>query len=294
MTILVTGAGGQVGSALARAAGDLQVVALDRTALDITDAAAVRAVVVQHQAKLVINAAAYTAVDRAEQEAGQAFSINRDGPAVLARVCAECGIPLFHLSTDYVFDGEKSTAYTEEDAISPVGVYARSKAEGEQAVRGALDRALILRVSWVFGVQGNNFVKTMIRLARQRDTLRVVADQHGNPTSAESIARALLLLARRYLNGDSMPWGTYHFSGSPSTTWYDFACRIMEVAHQRGLIARKPEMQRITTQEFPTPVKRPANSRLDCRKMEQVFGIAQDSWAAELDWQLQQLQQQGF
>ena len=161
-------------------------------------------------------------------------------------------------------------------------------------VRDVLDQALILRVSWVFGVHGNNFVKTMIRLARQRDTLRVVADQQGNPTSAESIARTLLRLARRYLNGDPMPWGTYHFSGSPSTTWYDFACRIMDLAHDHGLIARKPEMQRISTLEFPTPVKRPANSRLDCRKMEQAFGIAQDSWASDLDSMLQQLQGEGF
>ena len=216
MKILVTGANGQVGHALVEAGGE-QVVGLGRAALDITDRAAVQRAVAQHAPDVVVNAAAYTAVDRAESEPERAHWVNRDGPAHLAETCADAGIPLVHLSTDYVFDGTKGAPYTEADATNPLGVYAQSKVAGEEAVRERLDRHVILRTSWVFGAHGANFVRTILRLMGERETLRVVADQHGNPTAATDIARAALDIAEQIERGHTS-WGTYHFAGQPATT----------------------------------------------------------------------------
>ena len=201
MRVLVTGANGQVGHALVRQGG-AAVVGLDRAALDITDREAVRRAVGEHAPDLVVNAAAYTAVDRAEAEEETAFAVNRDGPAHLADACTEHGIPLIHLSTDYVFDGTKGrvpegTPYVETDPVHPLGVYGRSKAAGEEAVRERLGRHVILRTSWVFGDHGQSFVRTILRLGQERDALRVVADQRGNPTAAADIARVVLQIAER-------------------------------------------------------------------------------------------------
>lgn len=260
MTFLITGANGQVGRELIARSDPGEAIALDRTGLDIADSAVVAAVIKRYRPTVVINAAAYTAVDKAESEPQAAYTANRDGPAVLARACATVGIPLLHLSTDYVFDGAQVEPYTEQSPVNPLGVYGHSKWEGERAIRQHLPQHLILRVSWVFGAHGNNFVRTMLRLGRERDELRVVADQRGAPTHAGAIAQALLASARRLPMG--LPWGTYHYTGAPATTWHGFAQTIFEEALALGLLARKPVVHPITTAEYPTPAQRPANSEL--------------------------------
>ena len=225
-SILITGAGGQVGNELADSPSNHRLTALTRRQLDITDRARIEAVFAELQPDLVINAAAYTQVDRAEQESELAYAINRDGVANLAAACASAGIPLLHLSTDYVFDGSLRRAYRETDAISPLGVYGESKAAGEIALRERLETHIVLRTSWVFSATGTNFVRTMLRLGRERERLGIVDDQRGCPTSAHSIAAALLCIADACLERDTIQWGTYHYCGRPATTWYGFAGNI--------------------------------------------------------------------
>jgi dTDP-4-dehydrorhamnose reductase len=278
--ILLTGAGGQVGFEVQRLAREkgCPLIALTRSQLDIGDAAAVETVIAQVQPGLVINGAAYTAVDKAEQEVEAAMRANRQGPANLAAACHARGIPLLHLSTDYVFDGNKTGAYREDDPVAPSGVYGQSKWEGEEAVRAGLARHLIIRVSWVFGPHGNNFVKTMLRLAAERDELRVVADQRGCPTSATHIAEMLLGLAERIRGGEDLAWGTYHYCGAPATTWHGFAETIITEACKLGLLGRAIPVHPITTDQYPTPARRPPNSVLDCRRIVETFGLQLRGW----------------
>jgi dTDP-4-dehydrorhamnose reductase len=280
MRLAIIGAKGQVGWELTRRASRLghDVLAWDVAELDITDAAAVDRELAASGANAVINAAAYTAVDQAEQEPELAFAVNRDGPAHLAAACARSNLPLLHISTDYVFDGRKAGPYSEDDPVAPLGVYGRSKQEGDEAVRQRLPRHLILRVSWVFGVHGQNFVKTMLRLAREREELRVVADQRGCPTYAGDIAEVLLELAGRMAEIDARgAWGTYHYCGAPATTWHGFASAIVEQAR-----AREPlEVRAVTpiaTADYPTPAARPANSVLDSARLTKRFGIRPRPW----------------
>ncbi|MEI2783228.1 MAG: dTDP-4-dehydrorhamnose reductase [Candidatus Competibacter sp.] len=280
MRLAIIGAKGQVGWELSRRAPMFghEVLAWDVAELDITDAAAVDRALTTSGANAVINAAAYTAVDRAEQEPESAFAVNRDGPAHLAAACARLGIPLLHISTDYVFDGTKTGPYTEDDPAAPLGVYGQSKWEGDEAVRRLLPRHLILRVSWVFGVEGHNFVKTILRLAREREELRVVADQRGCPTYAGDIADVLLELAGRIgqIDADNA-WGVYHYCGEPATTWHGFASAIVE----RARLDEKLKVRTvtpITTADYPTPAARPANSVLDCARLTARFGIHPASW----------------
>jgi dTDP-4-dehydrorhamnose reductase len=282
MTILITGANGQVGRELLERSGT-GVVALDRCGLDITDPKHVLESLQRIRPRIVINAAAYTAVDKAEQDPAAAYAVNRDGAANLAAACREQNISLLHLSTDYVFDGRKSGPYLETDTGAPASVYARSKWQGEQAVRDILVPHIILRVSWVFGAHGNNFVKTILRLARERPELRVIADQHGCPTHAGAIADALLTLAGRVLAGETPRWGTYHYTGSPATTWHGFATAIVEQAHALGLIAKAPLIYPITTAEYPLPAPRPMNSLLDCSGAENLLGLQRQDWRQGLD-----------
>lgn len=288
MRILIIGSAGQVGSELVARAGD-QALAADVQQLDICDQAAVSHYLQQHQPAIVINAAAYTAVDKAEQEVESAFAVNRDGPRHLANACRIAGIPLLHLSTDYVFDGKQTTPYLEIDPPSPQGIYARSKCEGEEEIRTHLPEHIILRISWVFGVHGNNFVKTILRLARERPELRIVADQHGCPTEASVVADALLDLARRHLKGTPLPWGTYHYTGTPGTTWHGFATEIIDQAAVLGMIGRKPLVHPIKTEEYPLPSPRPANSMLDCTQAELVLGLERKDWRHGLQYVLQSL-----
>lgn len=287
MRILVTGANGQVGHCLEEALKERgwDFVALTRADLDISDAVATDSVVAHYRPQVIINAAAYTAVDKAEQEETLAFAINRDGAANLARAAKRIDAAMLHISTDYVFAGDADAdyCYRESDATSPQGVYGRSKRDGELAVMAANDKHLILRTAWVFGEHGNNFVKTMLRLGASRDSLSIVADQQGGPTYAGDIAQTLLEISHQYLSGRAIPWGIYHYAGAPHTHWYDFARHIFAEAETAGMYAHVvPQLKAIATTEYPTPAKRPANSKLDCRKLEQTFGIAPSDWRAAL------------
>ncbi len=277
--ILITGANGQIGWELARrgAARGFDILAFNHRSLDITDEAAVRQALAQSDASLAINAAAYTAVDQAESDLPAAYRVNRDGPAYLAAACAEAGIPLIHISTDYVFDGLKRAPYLEIDPVAPTGVYGRSKAEGEAAVRSRLTEHIILRTSWVYGIRGSNFVRTMLRLGVEKDVIRVVDDQFGCPTFAADIADALLDMVRYITEKGLAAWGTYHFAGQGVTTWYDFAVKIFELAKEhQNLSVRKIEP--IPSSAYPTAAKRPAYSVLDCAAIERTFGITPRPW----------------
>lgn len=248
---------------------------LTRKQADICDRPAVEAAVRHANPTVIVNAAAYTKVDQAEVEPECAFSGNCEGPALLADVCAERGLPLVHVSTDYVFDGDKPTPYVETDPVGPTSAYGRSKEAGERAVRARLEHHLILRTAWVYGVHGGNFLKTMLGLARQRESWGVVADQCGNPTATVDLAEAILAIARRATDGDA-PWGTYHFAGSGDATWHDFACEI--VAAQARSTNRRPTLAAIRTADYPTRARRPANSRLDSTRFASAFGITSRPW----------------
>ncbi|MEH6401801.1 MAG: dTDP-4-dehydrorhamnose reductase [Sneathiella sp.] len=276
MKILVTAKDGQVGCALQAAAArfDVEVIALSRKQLDITDKGAIGHAIEYHKPDVLINAAAFTAVDKAEDEKEAAHAINRDGPENLASECAKTSIPFLHISTDFVFDGTKSAPYTETDICNPLSVYGQSKRDGEDKVGAVCPNHIILRTSWVFGGK-QNFVETMRRLAKERDSLNVVSDQRGGPTAAADIAECLVKIAKKVVKPEFDDWGIYHYSGGPSVSWYEFACKILE----KEDITVHP----IPTTDYPTPAKRPANSVLDCQKIKSVFGIEQPNWAERLN-----------
>ena len=280
MRILVAGGQGQVGSALAQQGREkgLDLVAMGRSDLDITNAGSIATTFKKYQPELLINAAAYTAVDKAELEAELAFAINETAVALLADACATANIPLLHISTDYVFDGSKEGLYSENDPVNPLAVYGKSKEAGERALRERVERHIILRTSWVFGVQGNNFVKTMVHLARERERLTVVADQFGGPSSARGIAEALLAIAAQYEKAGAVAWGTYHYCQKPYVSWHQFAQAILERATGMGLVDHSVEVAPIPSSNFPTPVKRPANSRLDTTALKNTFNFYDSNW----------------
>jgi len=283
MQLLVTGSDGQLGWELCRQGKDrgYDLIPLDLPVFDITDQHAVYSAVSRSNADIVINAAAYTAVDKAESEIDIAFAVNRDGPSYLASACAEVHIPLIHISTDYVFDGSKEGPYLETDLAAPIGVYGKSKAEGEDKVRSNLKEHIIIRTSWLYGVHGNNFVKTMLRLGKEREELRVVDDQHGCPTFAADLAEAVLTVASLIDKGEIISWGTYHYCGDGRTTWFSFASKIFEIAKTYDTFKLK-KLIPISTSEYPTPAKRPANSVLDCTLLERNFGISPKPWSESL------------
>jgi len=289
MKLLVFGRTGQVGhEILRRRPADMDVLGLGRAEVDVgSDREAVVAAIRGGGWDVVVNATAHTAVDKAESEPELAMAINRDGPAWMAAACADLGIPLIHLSTDYVFDGSKAGAYVEEDPVRPLGAYGVSKEAGERAVRDALPRHVILRTSWVFGAHGRNFVKTMLRLGEERPELGIVADQVGCPTAAADIADTVLAIARRVAGSPAnaleggAPWGTYHYSGAPCTSWHGFATAIFDLRREiTG--AAPPALRAISTSDYPTPARRPANSELDCSKLRARFGIGPADWRASL------------
>ncbi|MEM1313539.1 MAG: dTDP-4-dehydrorhamnose reductase [Pseudomonadota bacterium] len=288
--LIVVGAGGQLSTALA----ERGAVCRGRDALDLSRPEEVEAWAAAAGAKVVVNAAAYTAVDKAEAEQALAHAVNADGPAALARGCAAAGSALIHVSTDYVFDGTKAGEYVEDDPVSPLGAYGRTKLAGERAIAAALPRHAILRTAWVYSPFGHNFVKTMLRLA-DRERLTVVADQRGKPTSAEDLAEAILAIAPTLAEaraGDPA-FGVFHVSGEGATHWAGFAEAIFAGALERGMIAAAPEVARITTAEYPTPAARPANSALDGSKFERVFGIEPTPWRQALGRTLDRLAQEG-
>ncbi|WP_413490520.1 dTDP-4-dehydrorhamnose reductase [Shewanella baltica] len=284
MKILVTGSNGQVGSSLVKQLSlmpDIEFLAVDREQLDITDSVAIARLVNEFKPDAIINAAAYTAVDKAEQEVELSNAINRDGPLLLSQAADVIGAIMLHISTDYVFAGDKQGEYIETDAVSPQGVYGKSKLAGELAVAAACPRHIILRTAWVFCETGNNFVKTMLRLAQNRDELGVVADQFGGPTYAGDIADALIEITKA-LQAGYTHFGVYHFAGKPHVSWNQFAREIFNKANEQKILNKQIKVNTITSEQYPTPAKRPANSKLDCRKIEQSFGIKPSDWQAAL------------
>lgn len=277
--ILLIGKNGQVGWELRRTLAPVgQVLAVDYPEIDLTDAAAARQLVLENKPAVVINAAAYTAVDKAEAETRTAQQINGVAPGVLAGAAKQVGALMVHYSTDYVFDGAKTTPYVETDLPKPLGVYGRSKLAGDEGVRAAGGNHLIFRLCWVYGTRGQNFLLTMQRLARERETLRVVGDQFGCPTWSRLIAEATTQALRQVLVAPeaSVFNGTYHLAASDSTSWHGFASRIVEWMPVSERRCR--EVVAITTADYPTPAKRPAYSVLDCGKLEKVFGIQLPGW----------------
>ncbi|MDG1909976.1 MAG: dTDP-4-dehydrorhamnose reductase [Pseudomonadales bacterium] len=265
MKILLTGAEGQVGNEIQRQSANLglTVIPTNRATLDIGDKTQIVAIFEHEDFDLIINAAAYTDVDNAESDKEVAFQVNAAGVEHLARLAKQHAIPLFHVSTDYVFDGETTVAYQETAKTNPQTVYGASKLEGENRLKETLAAHIILRTSWVFGIDGNNFVKTMLRLGEANDELRVVADQLGNPTFAGSIANALLNLAVQYRENGHLNWGTYHFSDESTTTWHGFAKQIISCGHKHHLIKTVPIVHPVSTIDYPTPALRPSYSSLD-------------------------------
>ncbi|WP_114765999.1 dTDP-4-dehydrorhamnose reductase [Vibrio rhodolitus] len=285
MRILITGSNGQVGDCLTHKLSNkvgITVLALDREELDITNRDSVVKLIGEFQPRVIINAAAYTAVDKAESDSDVCFAINRDGVKNLAIAAQKTGATLLHISTDYVFDGDKDGEYLENDSTNPQGVYGQSKFEGELAAQ-LCKKHIILRTAWVFGENGHNFVKTMLRLGTERDQLGVVSDQFGGPTYAGDIANALIHIAECIGRGEAIDYGTYHFSGLPHVSWYEFAKTIFGKAMEYNVLPQCPEVNAIPTSAYPTPAKRPANSKLDCGKIERTFGIKSSDWRSALD-----------
>jgi dTDP-4-dehydrorhamnose reductase len=273
--VFITGKNGQVGRELVERAAELKIdaVSFDSSELDICDKEKVIASIAEHKPSVVINAAAYTAVDKAETEIDQAYAVNRDGVENLALACRSQDIPLIHISTDYVFDGEKESPYLESDTPNPVGVYGASKYAGEQVLRATWGKHIIVRVSWVFGRYGNNFVKTMLHLAKDKDEISVVNDQFGAPTSTIDIARVLLNLS----TVENIDFGLYHLESNPKVSWHGFAVKIFEEAKEINLLEKVPVVKPISSEHYPTPTKRPVNSKLATDK-----GLLSVNWPEAL------------
>lgn len=279
--ILVFGGGGQLGLDLSRTAGlrGIELAALPRREVDIADATCVANAIAYWRPSAVINAAAYTRVDAAEVEREKAEQANVIGPAAIAKACNQEKIPLIHVSTDYVFDGSQSRAYKETDPVAPIGFYGSTKARGEEAIRQETAQHVILRVSWLFGEYGNNFLKTMLRLASERNEIRVVADQYGCPTSTRDVAGAILRIVPSVLRSE-MAFGTFHFAGDGIASWHDFAS--VAVARYCALAGRNVRVLPIATAEYPTRTRRPAFSALDSSKFEKTFGFRGAPWQREV------------
>lgn len=292
--LLVTGKNGQVGFELTRALAVLgEVVAVDRQSCNMADATAIREVVQQVRPDVIVNAAAYTAVDKAESEKDDAQAINAAAPGVLGEEAAKIGALVVHYSTDYIFDGNKAGAYREDDTNNPQSAYGQSKLDGERALAKANPQHLILRTSWVYGAHGGNFAKTMLRLAADRDKLTVVADQFGAPTSAALLADLTAQLVGRYARegSEQFPYGIYHAVNGGETNWCDYARFVVGAAIAAGkpLKTTPDNITPITTAQYPTPAKRPANSRLDTQKFRSTFGLRLPPWQESLQHVLQQI-----
>lgn len=289
--ILVTGTGGQVGFELLRSLSPLgEVVAADRQRCDLTDPGAVERLIREVAPTIIVNPAAYTAVDKAESEPALAMAVNAEAPAVLAREARASGALLVHYSTDYVFNGSKAGAYLEDDPPDPRSSYGRSKLAGENAIRESGCAHLIFRTSWVFGAHGANFAKTMLRLGGEREVLKIVADQYGAPTSAALIAdlTALALYRRMQTSGSALD-GTYHLVASGVTSWHAYACYLLELAKSRGWPLAVKEILPIPTQDYPLPAPRPANSHLDTARFQKTFGLQLPDWRLHVSRLLEEL-----
>ena len=296
------GASGQVGSELATqlenvlsvAGQNYSLVLASRVEVDVTDVSALKGFLRLNNPDFVINATAYTAVDNAETEVNQAYRVNEHAARVMAEHCSATGSNLMHISTDYVFDGSGELPVSEYNEVAPLGVYGASKLAGEEAIRTALTQHLILRTAWVFGVSGGNFVKTMLHLAQTRNELGIVGDQYGAPTSARGIAKAIATMVFQMSEAGRADerWGTYHYTGNPFVSWAEFAREIFRQANEKSIISAIPSVNAISTEQYPTPAKRPHNSRLDCSKIAKVFGIEPDNWHASLGEMLDEVKRE--
>ena len=284
--LVVLGGTGQIGRALARAALPpiFRPRLISREELDLAreglDATSVLARTFRGRPLVVVNAAAFTAVDRAETEVETSFTVNAKAPRAIARACAQLNFPIIHLSTDYVFSGTKSLPYREDDPVDPLNIYGQSKWQGEQAVRQSTARHVILRTSWVYSPFGSNFVRTMLRLSRERPELPVVADQRGSPTAASDVAEAILAIAAQLVSGTTAVYGTFHYCGKGECSWYQFALEIFAFAKRYGVAT--PHLVPITTAEYAAPAQRPMNSVLECGKLREVYGIDTRPWQLSL------------
>jgi dTDP-4-dehydrorhamnose reductase len=283
MRIVVTGTSGQVATSLGglHEPGRIEIVRIGRPELDLENPATIASAIAAARPDLVVSAGAYTQVDKAESEPDRAFRVNAEGAGAVAKAANTLGVPVVHLSTDYVFDGTKAGPYTEDDPVAPLGVYGASKLAGEQAVAAANPRHVILRTAWVYSPYGVNFVKTMLRLAGDRDELKVVADQLGCPTSALDIADAIVAIAGTLKSPQAGKFGLFNLCGSGETSWAGFAEEIFRQSARRG--GPSARVHPITTAEYPTPARRPANSRLDCSRLERVYGIRLPDWRSSLE-----------
>ena len=282
--ILVTGGSGQLAWALdasAQAHG-IPILRVGRPQFDFERPESIAAIFAAVAPSLVVNTASYTAVDAAESDVVAATIANQHGPAQLARLCERTGISLIHLSTDYVFDGTKGAPYEETDQTAPLGIYGATKLEGEHLVLAHCSRSIVLRTSWLYSSRGKNFVRTMLRLGCQGSQLRVVADQKGCPTSAKDLAEAIWIIVTRLRNTAWAPryHDIYHIAGTGSASWHEFACAVFEEAERHGLSV--PPVTAIATADWPTPARRPADSRLDCKKIAEVFGVCLPAWRPSL------------
>lgn len=294
MKILLTGATGQVGWELARTLLPIgEVIAVDRNQADLADLSSLRAIIQQHKPNVIVNPAAYTAVDKAESEQGTAFLVNAEAPGVLAEEANKIGAMLVHYSTDYVFDGSKNAPYTEGDSTNPSNVYGQSKLAGEKAIQSIANDFLILRTSWVYASRGNNFLKTILRLAAEREELKIVSDQIGSPTWARLIAETtahVVWQAMKQRQDSRFSSGVYHLTSSGETSWHGFAEKIVDIVREQGKVELKNRaIQPIPTTDYPLPAQRPANSRLSSDRLEQQFGLTLPSWDNALKLCMQEL-----
>ncbi|MFH2046222.1 MAG: dTDP-4-dehydrorhamnose reductase [Pseudomonadota bacterium] len=283
MKILVIGSQGQLGWDLlkeAKAFG-FEATGFDLPQIDIRIKSDVEQIISDFSPTIVVNAAAYTNVDKAEEERDVCFAANCFGPENIAAVCNSLSIPLIHISTDYVFDGSANTPYTETDKISPINVYGKSKAEGEILVRNIIEKHIIIRTSWLYGIHGNNFVKTILRLGKEKEVISVVSDQYGSPTFATDLSNAVLTISSQIKNGNSNIWGTYNFCGAGITTWHGFAEKIIEEAKQYMQI-KTTMVKPIASKDYPVKAGRPSYSALDCSLIKRQFGISPKPWQESL------------
>ncbi|GHT96940.1 NAD(P)-dependent oxidoreductase [Betaproteobacteria bacterium] len=295
--ILLTGCNGQLGFELQTAltALGLPILALNHQTCDLSDHAALRRLLAEHRPSIIVNAAAYTAVDRAETEPELANAVNALAPGILGEAAAAIGALVVHYSTDYVFDGQSAEPYRESDAPNPLNVYGHSKLAGERALQASGAKHLIFRTSWVFGAHGNNFAKTMLRLAAERETLNVVADQYGAPTSAALLAEVTAQILREYLSSETFPFGLYHLTASGATNWHAYAAHVIAAARdfygnaRPSLKLAADGLNAITASAYPLPAARPANSRLDCSLLQRRFGLRLPPWQEGVDRVLQQI-----
>lgn len=293
MKILVTGKNGQVGHELQRSLASLgKVVAVDVEDCDLTDSAAIVSLVDKVKPSLIVNSAAYTAVDKAELEPEIAYAINVTAPKVLAAKANLLNIPIIHYSTDYIFDGTKDGVYVEDDPANPRSIYGKTKWEGEKNVRAMCSHNVILRTSWVFGVHGDNFLKTILKLSQERDTLKIIADQFGAPTSARLLADVTARIAEQLLAGGSgRKSGTYHLAAAGETTWHGYALKVVELANQLGFKTKvlPKDIQPIPTEDYPLPAPRPKNSRLSTDKIKASFCVEIPHWTIDVEEVLKQI-----